>query len=136
MTSKNAFRRIPLPGFYEFGLGGITGFDAALLAKELGLKQVYVSSGDSLLTTAEDVAAMDKTGAVVKEMEAAAIAWVCRAMETPFFALKSITDHLDVPESEAAQFMANLRLASSNLASMLERLVVMLDEKPALWRLS
>lgn len=54
-----------------------------------------VSSGNSLDYTTEDFAAMSQTETAIKEMEAAAIAWVADMFGTPMFCLKSVTDIVD-----------------------------------------
>ena len=66
-----------------------------------------VSSGNSLDYTTEDFAAMSQTETAIKEMEAAAIAWVADMFGTPMFCLKSVTDIVDgesiVPSSLSVQ---------------------------------
>ena len=42
----------------------------------------------------------------VKEMEAAAVAWVCGLTGTPFVGIKTITDLVDHPTPTAEQFLA------------------------------
>ena len=54
-----------------------------------------VSSGNSLDYTTEDFAAMSRTETAIKEMEAAAIAWVADMFGTPMLCLKSVTDIVD-----------------------------------------
>ena len=60
---------------------------------------------------------MIRNNGSVKEMEAAAIAWVAHAFKTPFFALKSITDWVDSHHSTAEQFEQNLEKASQSLCN-------------------
>ena len=54
-----------------------------------------VSSGNSLDYTAQDTAFFREQQVAVKEMEAAAIAWVAGLFHTPMFCLKAITDIVD-----------------------------------------
>ena len=54
-----------------------------------------VSSGNSLDYTSQDLAFMQDQKVAVKEMEAAAIAWVAALFGIPMFSLKSITDIVD-----------------------------------------
>lgn len=54
-----------------------------------------VSSGNSLGHSKEDMELMIQHGVAVKEMEAAAIAWAAHLHDTPFLALKAITDLVD-----------------------------------------
>src|SRR5690606_22944711 len=89
----------------------------------LGLKVGVVSTGDSLDCSPEDLARLVAHGACVKEMEAAAIAWVCELHRVPLVLLKAITDLVDHHEATAAQFLENYGLAVRRLASELERVV-------------
>lgn len=67
-------RNIELPGFEEMGIGRCETYDF----KELKhIKRGVISTGDSLNFTSEDERIMNKTNADLKEMEAAAIGWVC-----------------------------------------------------------
>ena len=54
-----------------------------------------VSSGNSLDYTEQDMTFMLSNKVAVKEMEAAAVAWVASLFQTPMFCLKSITDIVD-----------------------------------------
>ena len=54
-----------------------------------------VSSGNSLDYTIQDMAFMQEQKVAVKEMEAAAIAWVAALFKIPMFSLKSVTDIVD-----------------------------------------
>lgn len=54
-----------------------------------------ISTGDSLDMTETDLEQIRANGSIIKEMEAAAIAWVCRLTNTPMFAIKAITDLID-----------------------------------------
>lgn len=61
-----------------------------------------VSSGNSLDYTEQDMAFMLSNQVAVKEMEAAAVAWVAAMFQTPMFCLKSITDIVDGALCQAA----------------------------------
>ena len=54
-----------------------------------------VSSGSSLDYSEQDMAFMKANKVAVKEMEAAAVAWVAAMFQIPMFCLKSITDIVD-----------------------------------------
>lgn len=58
---------------------------------------------------------MRSEGAVVKEMEAAAVAWVCQQLSVPFFAIKSITDIVDGDKKSEDEFYSNLDIATESL---------------------
>lgn len=116
-------RRIPLPGFREYGIGAYPVADIGHVATQLGLKTGIVSTGNSLDCPPVDLAAMQANNADVKEMEAAAIAWVASITGTPMIAVKAITDLVDLPHPPEEQFVANLATASARLADAVARLL-------------
>ncbi len=109
-------RRIPLPGGYEeYGYGYYKVIDGSVLAKKFNLKQGIISTGDAFDASLEDLNTMKKNGVDVKEMEAAAIAWLCQLHNIDFTALKAITDYVDVPHKTSDDFLSNLNYASKQL---------------------
>lgn len=110
-------RRIPLPGFLEYGRASIPALNVSALASALQLKTGIVSTGNSLDMTDRDLQLIVEGGATIKDMEATAIAWVARLFNIPFIAVKSITDLVDSGRPTAEEFQSHLALASSNLAS-------------------
>lgn len=116
-------RRIPLPGFEAMGHGHFPVECDRELAARLGLKVGVVSTGDSLDCSPEDLARLVAHGACVKEMEAAAIAWVCELHRVPLVLLKAITDLVDHHEATAAQFLENYEFAVRRLTDELERVL-------------
>lgn len=113
--------RIPIPGFDEYGKGSYPTLDVSGIAARLGYKTGVVSTGNALDFTDSCTRIMIENDARVKEMEAAAIAWVCDALKIPFFAVKSVTDIVDGPHPTAEEFLRNLNLASQNLSHALIR---------------
>lgn len=101
-------RRIPLGDFDAFGRGEHPVADLRSAAAELGMRTGIVTTGDSLDESAEDAERIAASGAEVKEMEAAAVAWVARLNEIPMTALKVISDLVDDPAPTPEQFAANL----------------------------
>jgi 5'-methylthioadenosine/S-adenosylhomocysteine nucleosidase len=120
-------RRIPLPGFDKYGMGNYPCLNASRLAQKLGMKLANVSTGNSLDITPTDLAIINIETPVVKEMEAAAIAWVAHLYRIPFIAVKSITDLIDNEQAVEQEFIKNLAIASNNLKkkmmSMIDYLV-------------
>jgi 5'-methylthioadenosine nucleosidase len=116
-------RRIPLPGFEAMGHGQFALECDRQLAQRLALKVGIVSTGDSLDCSAEDWQRIKASGAAVKEMEAAGIAWVCEHHAVPLTLLKSITDIVDHVGSTAEQFLKNYAFAVDRLATSLTGLV-------------
>lgn len=108
-------RRIPMPGFDQLGLANLEAADLTAHAGPLGCKLGVVTSGDSLDETDVDRERIIASGAVVKEMEAAAVAWVAHLHGVPVGAVKAITDLVDAPEPAAEQFLANLAIAADAL---------------------
>ncbi|CAM9236345.1 unnamed protein product, partial [Phaeothamnion confervicola] len=85
----NHDRRIPIPGWTEWGLGDHKTVPTPALCKALGFKPGVVTTGNSLDHTPKDDEIMDSNNASVKDMEAAAVAWACEQHHnTPLFCLK------------------------------------------------
>ena len=116
-------RQIPLAGFDQQGAGHYPAANIRALAKQLNLPFGKISSGSSFTQYPDQIAQIEKSGAVAKEMEAAAIAWVCWLKKTPCMAVKSITNLLDNNESSKDQFMANFATATQQLATQIEKIV-------------
>jgi 5'-methylthioadenosine/S-adenosylhomocysteine nucleosidase len=112
-------RRIAIPGYDAYGVGSYPCADMSEMAHELGLKQGIVTTGNALDLPEADLAMMAEYGGEVKEMEAAAIAWVCAMHNVPFIGLKSITDLVDGEHATEDAFLANLNLASERLTEEL-----------------
>lgn len=112
-------RRIAMPGWDAYGVGGYPVADMAQLAVALNLKQGLVTTSNSLDENEDDRRMIAVNGGEVKEMEAAAVAYVADLMNVPMMALKAITDLVDHHTATAEQFAANLALASQRLAEVL-----------------
>ena len=110
-------RRIPIPGFTEYGMGSYPGARVTRMARELHLQPGIVSTGNSLDISDKDLEIIQDNNADVKDMEAAAIAWVAALYGKPFMALKSITDFIDTDHPTQEQFLKNLSIASNNLST-------------------
>lgn len=108
-------RRIPIPGYQEYGVGSYPLLNVSKLASRLGLKQGIISTGSSLDMTPSDKTQIEGSGATLKDMEAAAIAYVADLHRIPMFAVKAVTDLLDskTPTSEA--FLKNFKRATEAL---------------------
>lgn len=108
-------RRIPLPGFDKQGLGYVDSTPTPNLRQQLGLKAGIVTSGNSLDYTQQDMEIMNKHNAAVKEMEAAAIAWVAQMFRKPMFCVKAVTDIVDGDRPTQEEFLENLNAAAAAL---------------------
>ena len=116
-------RRIPIPGFQDYGRGRYPAFKTDEIASSLGLKTGAISTGNSLDMLAEDFQEIKNSGAIIKDMEAAAIAWVCQTLDVPLIAMKAITDLIDDPAPTEEQFLKNLAIATTRLGKAVPLLV-------------
>lgn len=66
---------------------------------------------------------MAENNASIKEMEAAAIAWVAKTNNVPFVALKVVTDIVDGDRTTQEEFLENLSAASRSLQHELPRII-------------
>ena len=121
-------RHVPLPGFQESAIGAYPCVDAIELAKQLNLDVGTISSGSSLQKSSSDIDLIEKYGAIAKEMEAAAIAWVSMLFNTPFLAVKSITNIVDENNKSEEAFLGNFDLACVSLTNTIIQLLNKLDQ--------
>lgn len=115
----NHDRRIPIPGFDAYGLDYTPSTPTPNLQKALGLKVGLVTSGNSLDYTEKCLSIMTAHNAAVKEMEAAAIAWVASMFGTPMFCVKAVTDIVDGDRPTQEEFLENLTAAAMALQQKL-----------------
>lgn len=120
-------RRISIEGLHEYGMGSFPCCEVPKLVSKLSLKTGIVSTGNSLDLSKDDLEQINRNGATIKDMEAAAIAEVAELTGVPFMAVKSISDRIDDPVEASTQFVKNLELASQNLAAKLSEILVFLD---------
>lgn len=120
----NHDRRIGIPGFDAYGIGTLkTVIDPTNIAGDLGYKTGVCTTGNSLDKTDKDDKYMLDNDASVKDMEAAAIAWVAKMQNIPYMGVKVITDIVDggVPSHE--EFMENLASAAESLQEALPKVL-------------
>lgn len=117
--------RIPLPHFEDYGMGGHHTPDHDELAIALDLRTAILSTGNSLDHTESDLEIFLKNGAQIKDMEGAALAWVCNQHRVPLTCLKVVTDIFDAQHTAAEQFVANLQKATAELT---KTAILLLDE--------
>lgn len=122
-------RRIPIPGWDDYAFGHHPTLNVPQLCKALGFKQGVVTTGNSLDYTPKDLELMLTNEASVKDMEAAAIAWVCAHYDTPFFALKVVTDIVDGGRPSHEEFLENLGTAAKALQEALPRCLEFVEGK-------
>jgi 5'-methylthioadenosine nucleosidase len=122
-------RRCPIHGLEACGVGGYATWDPPFEKGGQGgfFKRGRVSSGDSLYMGIEEQAQFDANEATVKDMEAAAVAWVASLYNKPFIAVKVITDLIDNSCKVEEQFLKNFELATQNLSKKIPELLLNLD---------
>jgi len=86
-------------------------------------------AGNSLDYTDMDMQIMTKHGAAVKEMEAAAIAWVANLFKKPMFCVKAITDIVDGDRATQEEFLENFNAATAALQQTLPRVLQFISGK-------
>jgi 5'-methylthioadenosine nucleosidase len=69
------------------------------------------------------MAIMTKHEAAVKEMEAAAIAWVAQLFAKPMFCIKAVTDIVDSERATTEEFLENLSAAAAALQHTLPQVL-------------
>lgn len=112
-------RRYPMAGYHEYGVGNYPSMDASAFGFKLG----RISSGDSLHMSTEEAGQFAANEADVKDMEAAAVAWVSSLHGIPFMAVKVITDLIDHPLKVEKQFVKNFEQATEKLSEGLLELI-------------
>lgn len=125
----NHDRRIPIPGFDKYGIGQIDTLDPTNMASTLGYKTGSCTTGNSLDHVPRDAELMMDNDASVKDMEAAAIAWVAKMNDIPYLGVKVVTDIVDggIPTHE--EFMENLASAAKSLQSALPKVLEYVCDK-------
>jgi 5'-methylthioadenosine nucleosidase len=125
----NHDRRIGIPGFDKYGVGTLSSdIDPSTMAEALGYKTGVCTTGNSLDKTDTDDEYMKTNDASVKDMEAAAIAWVCKMNNVPYMGVKVITDIVDGSVESAEEFMENLASAAKSLQSALPKVLTYVCE--------
>ena len=120
--------RIQIPGFDAYGVGSYACLSSADMATELGLKLGHISTGNALDHSPTDDAMMAANSADCKEMEAAALAWICHLYAKPFLPVKAITDLVDGTEATADEFLHNLHTASEALQKAVRQVIAYLAD--------
>ena len=127
-------RRIDLPRFDEYGVGNHRAADLRSHAAALGCRLGIITTGDSLDESADDATRIAASAAQVKDMEAAAVAWIAGLHRVPVSAVKAITDLVDSPVATPEQFTENLTMAAARLQvttlQLLERLAAQSNGGP------
>ena len=111
-------RRIPGDDDWDTqGLGNYSVWEkSTCIAKKLGLEMGRVTTGSSLDLQPCDEVIIEREGGELKDMEGAAVAFVCSLMNVPILLIKSVTDLCDDSAPTLESFQKNLKKASENLS--------------------
>eukprot|EP00192_Tetraselmis_astigmatica_P019023 CAMPEP_0117662892 /NCGR_PEP_ID=MMETSP0804-20121206/8293_1 /TAXON_ID=1074897 /ORGANISM="Tetraselmis astigmatica, Strain CCMP880" /LENGTH=250 /DNA_ID=CAMNT_0005469817 /DNA_START=62 /DNA_END=814 /DNA_ORIENTATION=+ len=128
-STINHDRKIAIPVFTAYGMDSRPSHPCPNMVKALGLKGGVVSTGNRFDKCEVDMETMAENSAAVKEMEAAAVSWVCSLSGTPCFALKALTDIVDGDRPSHDEFLENLATAASHLKDAVVGAVEFMDGK-------
>ncbi|PRY97780.1 5'-methylthioadenosine nucleosidase [Marinilabilia salmonicolor] len=115
-------RRVPIAGWDKQSIGYFPVLDVSDLTS-LGFKMGVVTTGNSLDMPEHDEENIRKIGGEIKEMEAAAVAWVARLHQVPLFCVKAVTDLMDSGIPTHEEFDQNLKLATENLQKGVTKII-------------
>lgn len=121
-------RRVPGDDEWDTqGLGNYPVWDrSAVTAERLGLETGKVTTGSSLDLQPCDEVIIEREGGELKDMEGAAVAFVCSLTGVPVMLIKSVTDLCDDSAPTLESFQKNLHLASERLAEVNKEVVALL----------
>lgn len=86
------------------------------IAEALGMSMGKVTTGSSLDMQPCDLEIIENNGGELKDMEGAAVAFVCSLLNVPCMLIKSVTDLLDGGANTLEEFRKNLAHASEELS--------------------
>ena len=123
-------RRVPGDNEWDTqGLGNYKVWEGSWqLAQRLGLPMGKVSTGSSFDLSPEEDALIDANGGRLKEMEGAAVAFVCSLYGVPVALVKAVTNLRDAADQgdDIDAFHANLRRATLALSEACSGIVALL----------
>ena len=128
-VSCSSKRRVPIPGYDAMCVGHRRATPAPGLVSKLGLKTGLCTTGNSLDCSPTDAPIIEESGAVCKDMEAAAIAWAAELTGTPLLGIKVVTDIVDGEHPTQDEFLANLAKASDSLQGVLPKVLDFVVDK-------
>ena len=96
---------------------------ASQLAQELKMPMGKVTTGSSLDMQPCDLSIIKENKGELKDMEGAAVAFVCSLLNTPILFVKSVTDLCDSGAETFEEFSKNLALASQALKKANTRVI-------------
>lgn len=119
---------IPLPDFKQSGEGRYPSLNVTAMATQLGFQSGRVSSGSSLRKTDYEVTMIEQSNAYAKDMESTAVAGICMLHNIPCFALRSITNLVDLDNESESEFVKNFDKAIESLTDAVEQVIEYISE--------
>lgn len=102
---------------------------SAQLAQALGCKMGKVTTGSSLDMQPCDLDIIQQNGGELKDMEGAAVGFVCSLFKTPILYVKSVTDLCDSGVETFEEFSHNLHHACETLKTANEQVIEYLTRR-------
>lgn len=102
---------------------------SAQLAQALGCKMGKVTTGSSLDMQPCDLDIIQQNGGELKDMEGAAVGFVCSLFKTPILYVKSVTDLCDSGAETFEEFSRNLHHACETLKTTNEQVIEYLTRR-------
>ena len=120
-------RRVPGDNEWDTqGLGNYKVWEGSWrIAEALGLPMGKVTTGSSFDLSPEEDALIDANGGRLKEMEGAAVAFVCSLYKVPVILVKAVTNLRDAEEENIDSFQENLKRASLSLRETLVKIIAL-----------
>lgn len=116
-----------VPGDDEWGTQALGNYDVwngtGALAERLNLPVGKVTTGSSLDMQPCDLQIINGNGGELKDMEGAAVAFVCSLYHVPILLVKSVTDLCDSSAETFEEFRRNLARASEELCRVNVRII-------------
>lgn len=106
--------------YNRYGSGG---FDCVTVDGDDSLKTAKVSTSSSFVMSERDKDIMGEQGAILKDMEAAAVASVCYVREKDIFILKGVSDILESDEIISNEVMDNIQKVMEKVAEKLDFII-------------
>ena len=122
-------RRVPGDNEWDTqGLGNYPVWEGSWrIAEALGLPMGKVTTGSSFDLSPEEEALIDANGGRLKEMEGAAVAFVCSLYNVPVMLVKAVTNLRDAEEEDIDSFHENLKKASLSLTETIKKIITTLS---------
>lgn len=122
-------RRVPGDNEWDTqGLGNYPVWEGSWrVAEALGLPMGKVTTGSSFDLSPEEDALIDANGGRLKEMEGAAVAFVCSLYNVPVMLVKAVTNLRDAESEDISDFHENLKKASLSLTETIKKIITTLS---------